>query len=150
MEAAAGLAAPLLSLDVGPLAELPRSDIPKPAVTPEQAGLLILPTPVPAPKAPVVAPIDQALLDSLIAIFDDQVSADRFVWGATWVTVGYFVSQSADRPELFTTYERFADRAAMDRHNNSPAVARFVAATKEILAEPFAVHIGTELSAHPH
>ena len=38
-------------------------------------------------------------------------------------TVGYFVSQSADRPELFTTYERFADRAAMDRHNKSPAVA---------------------------
>ena len=65
-------------------------------------------------------------------------------------TVSYFVSQSADRPELFTTYERFTDRAAMDRHNNSPAVARFVAATKEILAEPFAVHIGTELSAHPH
>jgi len=62
-------------------------------------------------------------------------------------TVGYFVSQSADRPELFTTYERFADRAAMDRHNNSPAVARFVAATKDILAEAFAVHIGTELSA---
>ena len=64
-------------------------------------------------------------------------------------TVGYYVSQSGDRPELFTTYERFADRAAMDRHNNSPAVARFVAATKDVLAEPFAVHIGTELSAHP-
>ena len=30
---------------------------------------------------------------ALIAIFDDQVSADRFVWGATWVTVGYFVSR---------------------------------------------------------
>jgi hypothetical protein len=29
----------------------------------------------------------------LIAIFDDHVSADRFVWGATWVTVGYFVSR---------------------------------------------------------
>jgi hypothetical protein len=30
---------------------------------------------------------------ALIAIFDNQVSADRFVWGATWVTVGYFVSR---------------------------------------------------------
>ena len=29
----------------------------------------------------------------LIAIFDDHVSADRFVWGATWITVGYFVSR---------------------------------------------------------
>jgi hypothetical protein len=29
----------------------------------------------------------------LIAIFDDHVSADRFVWGATWVTVGYFISR---------------------------------------------------------
>ena len=63
-------------------------------------------------------------------------------------TVGYYISQSADRPELFTTYERFVDRAAMDRHNNSPAVAKFVAAAKDMLAEPFAVHIGTEQSAH--
>ena len=63
-------------------------------------------------------------------------------------TVGYYISQSADRPELFTTYERFADRAAMDRHNNSPAVAKFVAIAKDMLAEPFAVHIGTEQSAH--
>jgi len=63
-------------------------------------------------------------------------------------TVGYFVSQSTERPELFTTYERFADRAAMDRHNDSPAVAKFIAVAKGMLAEPFAVHIGTELSAH--
>jgi hypothetical protein len=33
------------------------------------------------------------LIFALIAIFDDQVSSDRFVWGATWVTVGYFVSR---------------------------------------------------------
>ncbi len=33
------------------------------------------------------------LIFALIAIFADQVSADRFVWGATWVTVGYFVSR---------------------------------------------------------
>jgi len=29
----------------------------------------------------------------LIAILDNQVSSDRFVWGATWVTVGYFISR---------------------------------------------------------
>ena len=63
-------------------------------------------------------------------------------------TVGYFISQSTNQPGLFTTYERFADRAAMDRHNNSPAVAKCLAVAKDILAEPFAVHIGTEQSAH--
>jgi hypothetical protein len=30
---------------------------------------------------------------ALVAIFDNQVSADRFVWAATWVTVGYFISR---------------------------------------------------------
>jgi hypothetical protein len=30
---------------------------------------------------------------ALIAIFGDQVSSDRFVWGATWITVGYFISR---------------------------------------------------------
>ena len=81
MEAAAGLAAPLLSLDIGPLAELPRSDIPNPAVTPEQAGLIILPTSVPAPKAPAppAMPIDQALLDSVGgALTEIGIRADRY------------------------------------------------------------------------
>ena len=39
-------------------------------------------------------------------------------------TVGFFVSQDASDPCVFTTYERFADQAAMDRHNGSDAVAR--------------------------
>ncbi|HEV8602265.1 MAG TPA: hypothetical protein VGQ68_02600 [Gaiellaceae bacterium] len=29
----------------------------------------------------------------LIAIFDDQVSGDRFVWGATWVSAAYLISR---------------------------------------------------------
>ena len=29
----------------------------------------------------------------LVALIDDHVSADRFVWGATWITVGYFISR---------------------------------------------------------
>jgi hypothetical protein len=33
------------------------------------------------------------LILGLIAWQDDHVSADRFVWGATWITVGYFVSR---------------------------------------------------------
>jgi hypothetical protein len=30
---------------------------------------------------------------ALIAIFDDQVSGDRFVWGATWVSAAYLLSR---------------------------------------------------------
>ena len=41
-------------------------------------------------------------------------------------TIGFFVSQDAADPCLFTTYERFADQAAMDHwHNGFETVARF-------------------------
>lgn len=40
-------------------------------------------------------------------------------------TIGYFISQDANDPCVFATYERFSDQAAMDRHNNSATVARF-------------------------
>jgi hypothetical protein len=33
------------------------------------------------------------IIFGLIALIDDHVSADRFVWGATWITVGYFISR---------------------------------------------------------
>ncbi len=32
-------------------------------------------------------------------------------------TVGFFISRDAKDPCVFTTYERFNDQAAMDRHN---------------------------------
>jgi quinol monooxygenase YgiN len=48
-------------------------------------------------------------------------------------TVGFFIAQDAADPCVFTTYERFADQAAMDRHNGSDAVARFFATAKPIL-----------------
>ncbi len=48
-------------------------------------------------------------------------------------TVGFFVSQDEGDPARFTTYERFTDAAAMDRHNGSEAVARFFAIAKPIL-----------------
>ena len=62
-------------------------------------------------------------------------------------TVGYFVCRSEQDPALFTTYERFADRTAMERHNNSAALARALVAIRPILAEPPAIHTGAELSA---
>lgn len=48
-------------------------------------------------------------------------------------TVGFFVAQDAADPCVFTTYERFADQAAMDRHNGSATVARFFDIAKPIL-----------------
>ena len=44
MESAAGLAAPLVCVDVGPLPEPPPGERPKPRVTQAQAGLILLPT----------------------------------------------------------------------------------------------------------
>ena len=43
MEAAAGLASPLVSVELGPLPEPPAAPKPKPKVTREQAGLILLP-----------------------------------------------------------------------------------------------------------
>src|SRR5437764_13218959 len=42
MDAAAGLASPLVCVEVGPLPEPPRQPKPKPQVTPQQAGLILL------------------------------------------------------------------------------------------------------------
>jgi quinol monooxygenase YgiN len=62
-------------------------------------------------------------------------------------TVGYFVSQSMADPCVFTTYERFADQAAMELHNNSPAVAKFIADTEGALDGDVVLHASHELSA---
>ena len=48
-------------------------------------------------------------------------------------TLGFFVSQHANDPCLFTTYERFTDQAAMDRHNGSEVVATFFGIAELIL-----------------
>lgn len=62
-------------------------------------------------------------------------------------TLNYYVSQSADDPDLFTTFERFRDRAAMERHNNSPAVAKFVEVAGPVLADKVVIHTCEELAA---
>lgn len=58
MEAAVGLEAPLLCLDVGPLPAPPAEVKPKPVITPDMAGLILLPNlPVAAmPEEPPVPP----------------------------------------------------------------------------------------------
>lgn len=62
-------------------------------------------------------------------------------------TIGFFIAQGGDDPCLFTTYERFADQAAMDRHNGSDAVARFFAIAKPILDGEVVLVTATEISA---
>jgi len=48
MESAAALRSPLLCVDVGPLPNPPRQEKPKPRVKPEEAGLIIIPSPLQA------------------------------------------------------------------------------------------------------
>jgi quinol monooxygenase YgiN len=62
-------------------------------------------------------------------------------------TIEYFVSQSIGEPQVFTTYERFVDRAAMERHNGSAAVAKVIEIAEPILAEKIILHSSNELAA---
>lgn len=62
-------------------------------------------------------------------------------------TIGFFVSQDAGDPCLFTTYERFTDQAAMDRHNGSDVVAAFFALARPILDGDVVLVTAVELSA---
>jgi hypothetical protein len=60
--------------------------------TPGSTTLDIARLPIPG-NAEFLVYVIVLLIFALFAIFDDQVSSDRFVWAATWVTVGYFVSR---------------------------------------------------------
>lgn len=62
-------------------------------------------------------------------------------------TIGFFIAQDASDPCVFTTYERFTDRQAMDRHNGSAAVARFFDIAKPILDGDVTLISAQEISA---
>jgi quinol monooxygenase YgiN len=64
-------------------------------------------------------------------------------------TIGFFVSQDAANPCVFTTYERFVDQAAMDAHNNSDVVARFFGIAKPLLDGDVVLVPGSEISFKP-
>lgn len=64
-------------------------------------------------------------------------------------TVGFYISQDASDPCVFTTYERFRDKAAMDRHNGSETVARFFGIAKPMLDGNVTLITSTELFAKP-
>jgi sugar phosphate isomerase/epimerase len=109
MEAAAGLQAPLVCTDLGPLPAPPAGPKPAKKVTPEMAGLILLPESVekesePAPSGPAtMSPADQALAAQVDAVLLELGSrADRF-----GVTVAF-------RSELspFAALERAIAKAA--------------------------------------
>ncbi|QPF85839.1 antibiotic biosynthesis monooxygenase [Bradyrhizobium genosp. L] len=62
-------------------------------------------------------------------------------------TVSYFVSQDVSDPRIFATYERYQDQAAMDRHNDSRAVARFFEVAKPILDGDVILTMANEISS---
>jgi quinol monooxygenase YgiN len=62
-------------------------------------------------------------------------------------TVGYFISNSIAQPHVFTTYERFADRAAMEAHNNAEIVHRLLEIAQPMLDGPIVLEIGEEIFA---
>jgi quinol monooxygenase YgiN len=62
-------------------------------------------------------------------------------------TIGFHISQDLGNPGVFTTYERFTDQAAMDRHNGSPTVSRFFSIAKPILDGDVILVTSTEISA---
>ncbi|MDX5384226.1 MAG: antibiotic biosynthesis monooxygenase [Rhodobacterales bacterium] len=62
-------------------------------------------------------------------------------------TASFFVTQSAEDPCVFVTHERFADRAAMDRHNNGAGSQGFFAAAGDLLDGPATVVTGPEVFA---
>lgn len=61
-------------------------------------------------------------------------------------TIDFYISQDVADPCVFTTYERFTDQAAMDRHNNSAVVARFFGIAKPILDGDVTLVTSTEIS----
>jgi quinol monooxygenase YgiN len=65
-------------------------------------------------------------------------------------TVGFFISQDSSDRCVFTTYERFADKSAMDRHNGSEAVARFFKVAQPILDGAVTLITATEISEKPN
>jgi quinol monooxygenase YgiN len=62
-------------------------------------------------------------------------------------TIGFYVSQDMQDPCIFTTYERFVDQAAMERHNTSQTVARFFSIAKPILDGEVTLVTSQEISA---
>jgi len=82
---------------------------------------------------------DRAMRDALLEVAENVRANEP-------ETIGFFISQDIEDPCVFTTYERFTDRAAMDQHNNSEVVARFFGIAKPILDGSVTLVTSAELS----
>ena len=60
-------------------------------------------------------------------------------------TIGFFVAQDLEDPCVFTTYERFIDKTAMERHNNGAGSQSFFAAVNNFLDGEVIVVIAKEV-----
>lgn len=83
---------------------------------------------------------ETTMLDALMAVAENVAANEPD-------TIGFFISQSEDDPCVFTTYERFVDQAAMDRHNSSAVVATFFGIAKPILDGEVTLVTSKEVSA---
>jgi sugar phosphate isomerase/epimerase len=132
MEAAKGLEAPLVCADVGPLPQPPARTKPKPRITPQQAGMIIVPEPAPAtaefqgeparpgPDPAVLASVDSALTElgsradrvgvtvalrselSSFAAIDRALSAARCPWLGVDLDPVAILRDSWSRDEIFS------------------------------------------------
>ena len=60
-------------------------------------------------------------------------------------TIGFHVAQDPDDACVFTTYERFTDKAAMERHNNGAGSQGFFAVAGDLLDGDVAVVTAKEI-----
>ncbi len=62
-------------------------------------------------------------------------------------TIGFYVCRDGDDPLRFITYERFADRAALDAHNTSAYRDTWIARYGALLDGDLVLYIGRETAA---
>ncbi|QIP09109.1 putative quinol monooxygenase [Bradyrhizobium symbiodeficiens] len=94
-----------------------------------------------------ITAVIKAKSGSEVAMRDALLAVATHVAANEPETIGFFISQSEDDPRVFTTYERFGDKAAMDRHNGSAAVATFFGIAKPILDGDVILVTSKEVSA---
>ena len=83
---------------------------------------------------------EQALREALLAVA-------AYVRASEPGTAAYYVSQDAKNPGVLATYERYADRAALDAHESSRVVAAFFDTVRPLLDGDVALFVGEELSS---
>lgn len=82
--------------------------------------------------------IREALLDLAESVRDEEAG-----------TLEFRIVQDRNEPTVFTLIGRFSDAAALDAHNNSDVMNRFLWAAKPMLDGPVTLSIGAEIFTKP-